>query len=135
MPRPDASIQNYRTAQARLQAAFAAMGLARLCASCPDPCCARVSFAQLLVPADLAVLPADALPTVQDVSVACCHLAASGCDLPHDRRPWLCVSHMCERWSARMTTAQALRLQRLFTDLDVAHDAVDAGVRQVKLGR
>ena len=107
-----------------LRAAFGRLGLERLCAACPDRCCARFSFEQLVEPTDLTVLPAEMRPAARSSSPPCRHLMPTGCALPADRRPWVCVSHVCEQWAAAMSDSQALELQRLFARLDAAYGRV-----------
>ncbi len=111
-------VARYRRQQAVLRAAFLSMGLARLCADCTDRCCGHFSFGQLTVPADRAVLPPDVLPTVDDAAAPCRQLSSTGCALPIDRRPWVCVRHTCERWERSLTAQQAAELERAFERLD-----------------
>jgi len=124
-------VLEYRRVQALLHAAFLRMGLARLCAVCPDCCCARFSFGQLVESADCTVLPIDVLPTVGNPSTPCCQLTATGCALPTDRRPWVCVGHVCQQWTVAMTDSQALELRQLFARLDAAYGHVEQAASTV----
>lgn len=87
--------------QEELHARFLAAGGAGLCRDCSGACCAcgrnHLTLGNLL-----ALLLAGEEPPVPDWTAPCPWLAADGCRLAPGRRPFNCISFLCEAVEERL---------------------------------
>ena len=100
-----AHLQAMGALQERLQALFVAAGGPTLCRDCDGACCGcgrnHLTLGNLL-----AMLLAGDEPPAPDWSAPCPWLGADGCRLGTPRRPFNCVSFICEAVEARLSSQE-----------------------------
>lgn len=102
--------------QERLHAYFLAAGGAELCRDCDGACCGcgrnHLTLGNLL-----AILLAGEEPPLPDWSAPCPWLTAAGCRLAVPRRPFNCVSFVCETVESRLPEADRAAFYALEKEL------------------
>ena len=87
-----------------------------VCAACEGACCAKghnhAGLANVL-----AYLQQDTLPPQPDFSVTCPWLGPRGCAHDADRRPYNCISFLCDKLEERLDKAEVEEFYRLDREL------------------
>lgn len=110
--------------QQQLHAAFLGLGGAAACAVCRGECCDRGRHHVTLANA-LAYLLAAEEPPQPDFERPCPYLGAQGCTFDVPRRPFNCVTFLCDALDGRFTPARRRafhaaeqKLRRLYGEFD-----------------
>lgn len=102
--------------QQQLHALFLAAGGAEACRDCQGACCARGTYHLTL--ANLLGLLRKGLPLPEpDFSCTCPLLGPTGCQLEVARRPYNCVSFICDRLEERLSADRQQLFYRLEAQL------------------
>lgn len=98
--------------QKQLNAFFEAGGGSKHCTRCAGECCARghnhMTLANLL-----GYLQRGEEPPLPDFQQDCPFLGVEGCCLPVSRRPYTCVSFICDMIESNLTVAQQAHFYQL----------------------
>ncbi len=130
-------LETIRELQEELHLLFLAAGGAGLCAACDGECCGlgrhHLTLANLLP-----FLLAAEEPPPLDFGRTCPLLGDGGCILEAGRRPYNCVTFLCEAVEERLTPADRERFGNLETDLrrrygDLESRYAGAGMRGLLL--
>ncbi|NLH98641.1 MAG: hypothetical protein GX446_04010 [Chthonomonadales bacterium] len=140
------AFDDYRKAQRALRNEFAGL-TARLCATCPNPCCrvpARVGPVDVLLaqaggwredgddrddPVMIAIAQATSALVLdgEPLSVPCPFLRSHGCTFPDDLRPVECTAFVCRDMLAAMDARQRARVRRLVGELRRSYARLSRG--------
>jgi hypothetical protein len=110
--------------QEAMQALFAAAGGGEVCRDCRGYCCDRAKNHLTLVNL-LAYLAAGERPPEPDFALPCPFAGPDGCLHETARRPFNCVTFLCERVEERVDGAALERFYALERQLRLAYEAFD----------
>ena len=95
-----------------------------LCCACAGACCERGTHHMTLANL-LAYLQADELPPSPDFVSTCPFLDSQGCRIPVARRPFNCVTFICDEVEKRLSPAQVEDFYRLERNLRYCYEQFD----------
>lgn len=91
--------------QEKMHGVFLAAGGEAVCADCQGLCCDRAKYHPTLVNLLHFLMPGDK-PPVADFTRSCPFLGPAGCPFPAARRPFNCLTFLCERVEERLSPAE-----------------------------
>ncbi len=107
-----ARLQQIADLQSQLQQLFRYGGGEQACGLCSGDCCAKGHNHMTLVNL-LGYLQQGQLPPQTDFAATCPYLGPRGCRLSVERRPYNCISFICDKIENRLAAAEVERYYQL----------------------